>query len=79
MENQLSKSIKVLRNDKTDEYFSTELDVFYEEHGIIHECSALHTPQQNGIVGRKNQTYQEMMNAMLVHSELPFNVLGQAL
>src|SRR3954462_10599371 len=28
---------------------------------------------------RKNRTYQEMINAMLMHSELPFNLWGEAL
>lgn len=26
------------------EYFSTEFDAYYEEYGIIHECSAPPTP-----------------------------------
>jgi hypothetical protein len=77
--NQLSKSIKILRSDRGGEYFSTEFDAFCEEHDIIHECSAPRTPQQNGIAEKKNRTYQEMMNAMLMHYELPFNLWGEAL
>jgi len=74
VENQLSTTIKVLRSDRGGEYFSAEFDAYYEEYGIIHECSAPHTPQQNGMDERKNRTYQEMINAMLMHSELPFNL-----
>lgn len=79
VENQLNKTIKVLRSDRGGEYFSTEFDSFCEEHGIIHECSAPRTPQQNGLAERKNRTYQEMINCMLMHSELSFNLWGEAL
>lgn len=61
------------------EYFSTKFDTFCEEHDIIHECSAPRTPQQNGVAERKNLTYQEMMNVILIHSELSFNLWGEAL
>ncbi|XP_050889113.1 uncharacterized protein LOC127094302 [Lathyrus oleraceus] len=37
------------------------------------------TSQQNGLAERKNRTYQEMINTMLMHSELPFNMWGEAL
>lgn len=38
---------------------------FYGEHGIFHEFSTPKTPQQNGIVERKNRTLQEMARTML--------------
>lgn len=41
--------------------------------------SAPRTLQQNGMAKRKNRTYQEMMNVMLMHSELPLNLWGKAL
>lgn len=44
VENQLNKSIKVLRTDGGGEYFSTEFETFCEEHGIINECSKPCTP-----------------------------------
>jgi transposase InsO family protein len=49
VENQLSTTIKVLRSDRGGEYFSAEFDAYCEEYGIIHECSAPCTPQQNGM------------------------------
>ena len=37
------------------------------------------TPQQNGLAERKNRTFQEMINDMLMHYELSFNLWGEAL
>src|SRR4051812_40077601 len=68
VENQLSTTIKILRSDRDSEHFSAEFDAYYEEYGIIHKCYAPRTPQQNGMAERKNRTYQEMINAMLMHS-----------
>ena len=79
VENQLGKKIKIIRSDRGGEYFSNEFIVFCEDHGIIHECSAPRTPEQNGLVERKNWTFLEMINAMLLNAELPFNLWGEAL
>ena len=79
VENQLGKNIKVLRSDRGGEYFSSEFNSFCEEYGIIHECTAPYTPQHNGIAERKNRTFLEMVNAMLLHAKLNFNLWGEAL
>ena len=79
VENQLGKKIKIIRSDRGGEYFSNEFIVFCEDHGIIHECSAPRTPEQNGLAERKNRTFLEMINAMLLNAELPFNLWGEAL
>jgi len=38
---------------------------FCDENGIIHETSILYTPQQNGIVERKNRILKEIMNYVI--------------
>ena len=76
--NQLGKKIKILRSDRGGEYFPKDFNVFCEENGIIHECSAPRTPEQNGLTERKNRTYLEMINGMLLHAKLPFNLWGEA-
>lgn len=78
VENQLSRSIKFLRSDRGNEYFYTESDAYYEEYGIIHEYFAPRTPQQNGLAEIKNHTYQEIINVMVMHSILSFNLWGEA-
>lgn len=44
-ENELGRKIKILRSDRGGEYFPNEFNAFCEENGIIHQCSAPHTPQ----------------------------------
>ena len=78
VENQLGKKIKAIRSHRVGEY-DAPFDRFCQEHGIIHQTSASYTPQQNGIVERKNRTLKEMMNAMLISSGLPQNLWGEAL
>ena len=79
VENQLGRKIKILRSDRGGEYFSNEFSAFCEEHGIIHQCSAPFTPQQNGLAERKNRTFLEMTNAMLLNAKLPNNLWGEAI
>ena len=68
VDNQFGKKIKILRSDKGGEYFPKDFNAFCEENGIIHECSALRTPEQNDLAERKNRTYLEMINTMCCHS-----------
>ena len=79
VENHLGCKIKTLQSDRGGEYFSLEFDNFYETHGIIHQSTALYTPQQNGVAERKNRTLMDMVNAMLEFSGLPYNLWGEAL
>ena len=78
VENQLGRKIKAIRSDRGGEY-DAAFDRFCQEHGIIHQTSTPYTPQQNRIAKRKNITLKEMMNAMLINSGLPQNLLGLAL
>jgi transposase InsO family protein len=65
VENQLEKNIKCFRPDRGGEYFSNEFDLFYAEHGIIHEWTPPYSPQSNGVAERKNHTLTDLDNSML--------------
>jgi hypothetical protein len=65
IENQLEKKIKCFRFDRGGEYFYNEFDLFYAEHGIIHERMSPYLPQSNGVVERKNHTLSELVNSIL--------------
>jgi hypothetical protein len=41
------------------------VEEYHDEEGIKHELLAPYTPQQNGIVERKNRTLIEMTRTML--------------
>ncbi|GKA79064.1 retrovirus-related pol polyprotein from transposon TNT 1-94 [Tanacetum coccineum] len=52
-----SSSLVDLRNIRTDngtEFVNQTLCIYYQSVGISHETSVAHTPQQNGVVERRN-------------------------
>jgi len=65
VKNQLERKIKHLRLDHSGEYFPKTFDVFYEEHGIIHERMPSYSPQSNRITERENRTLIDLVNTML--------------
>jgi len=58
------KILKV-RSDHGGEFENEPFESFCEKHGIIHKFSSPRTPQQNGVVERKNRTLQEMARTMI--------------
>ncbi|GJU81957.1 retrovirus-related pol polyprotein from transposon TNT 1-94 [Tanacetum coccineum] len=64
-ENQSYRKLKVLRTERGGEFLSKEFSGFSNEHGIKRELTAPYTPEQNGIVERKNRTIVEMARCML--------------
>ena len=44
VENQLGKTVKVLRSDRGGEYESSSLSEFYEVNGIVHQTTIPYTP-----------------------------------
>ena len=63
-------SIRVLRSDNAKEYFSTPFTSFMSQHGILHQSSCAHTPQQNGVAECKNRHLVEIARTLLLHSML---------
>jgi transposase InsO family protein len=53
VKNQLEKKIKRFMSDRGGEYFSNEFDLFYVEHGIIHERTPPYSPQSNGVAEKR--------------------------
>ena len=45
-----------IRSDRGGEFINHSFITYYKEHGIKHELSCPRTPQQNGVVERKNRT-----------------------
>ncbi len=64
-------SIKCLRFDGGGKYFSNEFSEYLKEHGIQKKYSCSYSPQQNGVVERKNKHIVEVARAMLNEKNLP--------
>ena len=65
VENESGMKIKCLRSDNGGEFTSNEFNEFCEGHEIKRQFSVAKTPQQNGVVERKNRTVQEATRTML--------------
>jgi transposase InsO family protein len=57
--------VKKNRSDNGYEFNNLQVEEYLEEEGIKHEFSAPYTPQQNGVVERKNRTLIDMTRTML--------------
>ncbi len=71
VEKEKGVSIKCLRSDGGGEYFSNEFSEYLKEHGIQRKYSCSYSPQQNGVVERKNRHIVEITHAMLNEKNLP--------
>jgi hypothetical protein len=70
VENETDLKIKCLRSDNGGEFTSKEFTQFCENHGIKRQFSAPRTPQQNGVVERKNRIVHEVARTMLNEAKL---------
>jgi transposase InsO family protein len=57
--------IKKIRSDNGTEFKNSQTEGILEGEGIKHELSSPYTPQQNGVVERKNRTLLDMVRTML--------------
>jgi hypothetical protein len=57
--------VKKIRSDNGSEFKNLQVEEYLKEEGIKHEFSAPYTPQQNGVVERKNMTLIDMARKML--------------
>jgi hypothetical protein len=64
-QNEFGLRIKKIRSDNRTEFKNSQIEGFLEEEGIKHEFSSPYTPQQNGVVERKNRTLLDMARTML--------------
>jgi transposase InsO family protein len=70
VENEMDSKIKCLRFDNGGEFASKEFMDYCNNHGIKRQFFVARTPQQNGVVERKNKTIQEMARTLLMDSKL---------
>jgi IS30 family transposase len=72
VENEMDSKIKCLRPDNGGEFTEKDFMDYYNIHGIKGKFFISRTPQQNGVVERKNKIVQEMARTMLMDSKLTY-------
>jgi len=72
-QNEFDVKIKRVRSDNGTEFKNTNIEEFLDEEGIKHEFLVPYTPQQNGVVERKNRTLIEAARVMLDEYKTPTN------
>nr|GEW65127.1 hypothetical protein [Tanacetum cinerariifolium] len=55
------------------------LKEYFDSVGISHQMSSVRTPQQNGVVERRNRTLVEAARTMLIFSRAPLFLLAEAI
>ena len=78
-EKKLGVHIKQLQSDRGGEYLYGEFKFYLTQEGIVSQLSAPRTPQQNGVVERKNRALLDMVRLMLSYSSLPISFWGFSL
>nr|GEV82530.1 retrovirus-related Pol polyprotein from transposon TNT 1-94 [Tanacetum cinerariifolium] len=63
--------VRRIRTDNGTEFVNQTLRGYYEEVGISHETSVACSPQQNGVVERRNRTLIEAARTMLIYAQAP--------
>ncbi|GJU95952.1 retrovirus-related pol polyprotein from transposon TNT 1-94 [Tanacetum coccineum] len=67
----LKVPVRRIRTDNGTEFVNQTLREYYEKVGISHETSVARSPQQNGVVERRNRTLIEAARTMLIYAKAP--------
>ena len=71
IQNEKGLNIVSIRSDHGGEFQNESFEKFCEENGFHHNFSAPRTPQQNGVVERKNRSLEEGARTLLNETKLP--------
>nr|GEW91622.1 retrovirus-related Pol polyprotein from transposon TNT 1-94 [Tanacetum cinerariifolium] len=75
----LQLQVQRVRTDNGTEFKNKTLGKFFDEVGITQQFSAARTPQQNGVVERRNRTLVETARTMLTFVNLPLFLWAEAI
>lgn len=78
VENGKNRKVGIFRTDRGGEFTSKQFISYCEEAGITRQFTAPYSPQQNGVVERRNRTVIEMARSFLKEKQLPLTLWGEA-
>ncbi|GJY89651.1 retrovirus-related pol polyprotein from transposon TNT 1-94 [Tanacetum coccineum] len=75
----LNKTVRYIRTNNGTEFVNQILTKYYESVNIFHQKNVPQSPQQNGVVERRNRTLVEAAKTMLIFSKAPMFSYGTEL
>nr|GEV35799.1 zinc finger, CCHC-type [Tanacetum cinerariifolium] len=79
IENKLRTTLKMLRMDQEGEFASNEFTQYCKENDIARQLIAPYSPQQNGVVKRRNRTIMSTTRCMMKATNMPQNFWAKAI
>nr|GEV34184.1 hypothetical protein [Tanacetum cinerariifolium] len=67
----LHAQVRYIRTDKGTNFLNKTLHAYFASEGILHQTYVARTPEQNGIVERRNHTLVEAARTMLSAAKVP--------
>ncbi|GJY11323.1 retrovirus-related pol polyprotein from transposon TNT 1-94 [Tanacetum coccineum] len=67
----LNAAVRNIRTDNGTEFVNQTLRNYYEQVGIYHKTLVTRTPQQNGVVERRNRTLVKAARTILIYAKAP--------
>ncbi|GJR14916.1 retrovirus-related pol polyprotein from transposon TNT 1-94 [Tanacetum coccineum] len=74
----LNKTVRYIRTDNGTEFVNQVMSKYYDGVGIFHQKSVPITPQQNGVVERRNCTLVEAARTMMIFLKAPMFLWAEA-
>nr|GFC34371.1 hypothetical protein [Tanacetum cinerariifolium] len=75
----LQAQVRVVRTDKGTEFLNQTLHAYFAAEEIHHQTSVTCTPEQNGVVKRRNRTLVEAARTMLSTAKVPLFFWAEAI
>nr|GEX45051.1 opie2 pol protein [Tanacetum cinerariifolium] len=75
----LQAQVRVVQTDKGTEFLNQILHAYFTAEWILHQTSIARTPEQNGVVKRRNRTLVEAARTMLSAAKVPLFFWAEAI
>ncbi|GKA08087.1 retrovirus-related pol polyprotein from transposon TNT 1-94 [Tanacetum coccineum] len=75
----LNAQVRTVQTDKGTKFLNKTLHAYFAQEGIEHQTSTARTPEQNGIVERRNRTLVEVARTMLSAAKVPLFIWAEAI
>ncbi|GKA51865.1 retrovirus-related pol polyprotein from transposon TNT 1-94 [Tanacetum coccineum] len=75
----LHAQVRTVRTNKGTEFLNKTLHAYFAQEGIEHQTSTARTPEQNGVIERRNRTLVEAARTMLSAAKVPLFFWAEAI